>query len=86
MGYIYKITSPSGKIYIGQAKYLRKRINAHRNSMKRKWTNIILINSFKKHGFDEHYFQIIEECDNATQMRLHEMRTLPWSSDSQNVQ
>jgi group I intron endonuclease len=63
MGYIYKITSPSGKFYVGQTNDLRKRINAHRNSMKRKWTHVILINSFKKYGFDEHLFEILEECD-----------------------
>lgn len=33
--------------------------------MKRKWSNIILINSFKKYGFDEHTFEIIEECEDS---------------------
>lgn len=65
MGFIYKITSPSNKIYIGQTNDLRKRINCHRHSMKRKGNNVILINSLKKHGFDEHLFEIVEECDNS---------------------
>lgn len=63
MGYIYKITSPNSKFYVGKTNDFRKRIIAHKNSIKRKWTHVILINSFKKYGFDEHLFEIIEECD-----------------------
>jgi group I intron endonuclease len=65
MGLIYKITSPSNRIYVGQTNDFRKRLNAHRNSMKRKSSNVILINSFKKYGFDEHDFEIIEECNDS---------------------
>lgn len=65
MGFIYKITSPSNKIYIGQTNDLRKRINCHKHSMKRNGSKVILINSFKKYGFDEHLFEIVEECDDS---------------------
>lgn len=64
MGYIYKITSPTNRIYIGQAKNLRKRIATHKFSMRKEKSNVILINSFKKHGFKEHKIEIIEECEN----------------------
>jgi hypothetical protein len=65
MGIIYKITSPANRIYVGQTNDFRKRLNAHKGSMKRKSSNVILINSFKKYGFDEHDFEIIEECDDS---------------------
>jgi group I intron endonuclease len=66
MGIIYKITSPSNRIYVGKTNDFRKRLNAHKSSVtKSKKQHIILINSFKKYGFDEHIFEIIEECDNS---------------------
>ncbi len=64
MGVIYKITSPTNRIYVGQAKNLRKRIAGHKLSAKRDSSSIILVNSFKKHGFNEHKIEVIEECDN----------------------
>lgn len=64
MGVIYKITSPTNRIYIGQAKNLRKRIANHKFSMRKEKSNVILINSFKKYGFKEHKIEIIEECEN----------------------
>lgn len=64
MGIIYKITSPSNRIYVGQTNDFNKRLFSHKHSIKKKKTNnVILINSFRKHGFDEHVFEIIEECD-----------------------
>ena len=55
---IYKITSPSGKVYIGQS----------RNIKNRKWrykrldckSQVKLYSSFKKYGFDKHKFEIIQ--------------------------
>jgi len=64
MGVIYKITSPANRIYVGQAKNLKKRIAGHRLSAKRDYSSIILVNSFKKYGFNEHKIDVIEECDN----------------------
>lgn len=64
MGVIYKITSPTSRIYIGQAKNLRKRIATHKFSMRKEKSNVILINSFKKYGFKEHKIEVIEECEN----------------------
>jgi len=74
---IYKITSPSGKIYIGQSTNIRKRYysyitsaNLDNPSQKR------LFNSFKKYGVLNHIFEIIEECDLS---QLNE-RELHWSN------
>lgn len=66
MGIIYKVTSPAGRLYVGKTWNFRKRLNAHRFSVKRKnSSHVILINSFKKYGFEEHIFEVIEECDDA---------------------
>lgn len=60
MGVIYKITSPTNRIYIGKAIDFRKRLNSHRWSTKKKNSNIFLVNSLIKYGFDNHIFEIIE--------------------------
>ena len=57
---IYKITSPSGRIYIGQSINLEKRFKTYRNGHCKKQPR--LINSFKKHGVENHQFDIIEYC------------------------
>lgn len=58
---IYKITSPSGKIYIGQSVNIEKRFNQYKNLNKRGIGNY-LYNSLKKYGWEYHKFEIIEEC------------------------
>jgi group I intron endonuclease len=64
MGVIYKITSPMGREYVGKTWNFKKRLASHRYSVKKKnASHMILINSFKKYGFDEHIFEIIEVCD-----------------------
>lgn len=57
---IYKITSPTNKIYIGQSIDIDRRIYDY--SLLRCKAQTILYNSFKKHGFNNHSFEIIEEC------------------------
>lgn len=57
---IYKITSPSGKVYVGQSADIHERWKYYRcrdykNQRK-------LFNSLKKYGVDKHSFEIIEEC------------------------
>ena len=64
MGSIYKITSPSGRAYIGKAKDMRKRINSHKCASK-KGLNILLHNSIRKYGWDARELVILEEVDNA---------------------
>lgn len=54
------ITSPSGKVYIGQAKDIHKRWNSyklfHCKSQRK------LYYSFKKYGIENHEFEILSEC------------------------
>ena len=57
---IYKITSPSGKIYIGQSINIIKRFKNYKCLSCK--DQPIIYNSFKKHGVENHIFEIIEEC------------------------
>lgn len=57
---IYKITSPSNKIYIGQAVDIDRRKNEHQKLSKKGLVK--LYNSLKKYGFDNHIFEIVELC------------------------
>ena len=60
---IYKITSPSGKVYIGQSKDIHNRWRAY------KWYScrrqIKLYNSLKKYSSQKHKFDIIHRCDKS---------------------
>ena len=58
---IYKITSPTGRIYIGQAINLHKRIIRYSMSSTYK-KQPKLKNSFEKYGVENHQFNIIEYC------------------------
>ena len=80
MGIIYKITSPANRIYIGQTFDMRTRINSHRYSQKLNKPHVILINSFRKYGFDNHLFEIIEECDD----KILDEREIFWMNHYQS--
>ena len=58
---IYKITSPSGKVYIGQSVDIKRRFTSYKTLNKSK-RQVKLYNSFVKYGVDKHIFEIIEEC------------------------
>lgn len=58
---IYKIISPTNKIYIGQTRDFNKRIEVYRNLRCKKQSK--LYNSLKKHGYDHHKIEIIEICE-----------------------
>lgn len=59
---IYKITSPSNKVYIGQSIRLKERIIEYK---KQKNCNgqPKLFNSFLKYGIENHKIEIVEECN-----------------------
>lgn len=57
---IYKITSPTGKVYIGQSKMIDKR--KHYYSKLKCKSQTKLFNSILKYGWDKHIFEVIEEC------------------------
>jgi group I intron endonuclease len=57
---IYKITSPSGKVYIGESVDINKRFKNYNNLRCKSQT--ILYRSFLKYTPENHIFEIIEEC------------------------
>jgi len=66
---IYKITSPNNKIYIGQSKDIYSRWNAYKyfqrdyDCYKKRNKNSLIFKSFKKYGYFNHKFEILEECN-----------------------
>jgi group I intron endonuclease len=59
---IYKITSPSGKIYIGQSVNVLKRISDYKKN-KNVDQQPKLYNSFLKYGTEKHIFEKLCECE-----------------------
>jgi group I intron endonuclease len=57
---IYKITSPSNKVYVGQSVDLKTRFRKYKYLNCKRQTH--LYNSFVKYGYENHIFEIIEEC------------------------
>ena len=58
---IYKITSPTGKTYVGQTMDLSRRENEYKKLYCK--GQIKLYHSISKHGWGQHTFEILEECD-----------------------
>lgn len=67
---IYKITSPSGKIYIGQTVNFNKRESYYRRGHADDQPKIY--NSILKYGWDNHVMEIIEECSSIEEMNIRE--------------
>lgn len=61
MSVIYKVISPSGKIYIGQTIDYKSRLNRYKNNNCKK--QLKLYNSLLKYGYESHKFEIIVEGD-----------------------
>lgn len=60
---IYKITSPSNKIYIGQTIKYKSRLWYYKVLKCKEQPR--LYNSLNKHGYETHIFEIIEECEES---------------------
>lgn len=58
---IYKITSPSSKIYIGQTVNYKSRMWYYMRLRCKEQPR--LYNSLKKYGYENHIFEVIEECE-----------------------
>ena len=58
---IYKITNPKGKVYIGQSVNFEKRFNQYKKLTCK--NQVILYRSLLKYTFENHTFEIIEECN-----------------------
>jgi group I intron endonuclease len=57
---IYKITSPIGKVYIGQSKNILNRFSSYKKKDCKRQK--LLYRSFVKYGVSNHTFEVIEEC------------------------
>lgn len=60
---IYKITSPSGKVYIGQSTCIAKRWRYYKYNNCKGQTK--LLNSLVKHGSSFHTFEVLEVCNKS---------------------
>lgn len=77
MAVIYKITSPTGKVYIGQTWNFSERVYFYR-TIKCKG-QVKVYNSLKKHGFDSHKIEVICELPNdVTQCVLNSYEKFYW--------
>ena len=76
---IYKITSPSGKIYIGQSIDIKYRFSYYYRCECK--NQIRLYNSFLKYGVKNHIFEIIEECE----VDLLNKRELFWQKHYETI-
>lgn len=59
---IYRITSPTNKVYIGQTRNVKDRFRRYKSLLCKNQT--IIYNSLLKYGIDQHSFSIIQELDN----------------------
>lgn len=74
---IYKITSPSNKIYIGQSWNIKKRFGTYSSGNCKRQCK--LYNSFQKHGVKNHVFEEIEIYnENITQYYLDQKEIYWW--------
>lgn len=64
MGYIYKITTPNNRIYVGMTKDLKRRIADYRWKGKKQISSIINM-SIQKYGWESHILEVLEELDNS---------------------
>lgn len=58
---IYKITSPSNRVYIGQSIDIERRFRHYKRLACKEQVKIY--NSFLKYGVDAHAFEVLELCD-----------------------
>lgn len=58
---IYKITSPSNRVYIGQSIDIERRFRHYKRLSCK--DQVKIYNSFLKYGVDAHIFEVLELCD-----------------------
>ena len=75
-GYIYKITSPSEKIYVGQTINLESRLRIYKNLACK--NQLRLYRSLVKYGWETHKFEILE-CVEILDNILNELE-IKWIS------
>lgn len=77
---IYKITSPTGKIYIGQSSNINRRMAEHKYNSKTK--NLKLYSSIRKYGIENHKLEILflsndnDEKNKMESFYINELNTI----------
>lgn len=59
---IYKIISPTGRVYIGQSTDVERRLFIDYKDIHRFKSQVRLYNSLLKYGYSAHVFEVVEEC------------------------
>lgn len=59
---IYKIVSPTGRVYVGQSRDIVRRQKTYKSLTRSNNKQVRLYRSFIKYGIEAHIFDIIEEC------------------------
>lgn len=78
--YIYLITSPSSKVYVGQSMILiEQKINSYRRLEKYDKTDRKIANAIRKYGWENMKFEVIESSNSWTKDQLNE-REIYWIS------
>lgn len=62
---IYRITSPSGRVYIGQSKNISHRWNQYKYYYESINCKSLIYRSLHKYGYNTHKFEIIELCEES---------------------
>lgn len=76
---IYKITSPSNKVYIGQSINLKRRIRVYKKMADAIKSQVALFNSFVKYGVENHNFEPIHELPpDVSQKVVDDYEILYW--------
>jgi group I intron endonuclease len=70
-GYIYKITSPNGRIYIGLTNNINKRYNSYASEKCKSQPKIY--KSIKKYEFKNHFFDIIDFANSKKELEEKEI-------------
>lgn len=80
-GFIYKITSPSGKVYIGQTLDLIRRKSKYKRLDCKQQPKIF--NSIEKYSWESHTFEVIEEV-NSTSLNEREQYWITFFNSLEN--
>ena len=72
--YIYKITNKvNGKVYIGQSiRPIEQRFQRHINDAVNNILDTHFARAIRKYGKENFYIELIETCDNQTELNLRE--------------
>jgi group I intron endonuclease len=79
---VYKLISPTGKIYIGQSSNIHRRMIEHKYRSKNK--NLKLYSSIRKHGFDNHLLEVLFLSEDSYEKNRMESFYIKYYDSMQN--